>query len=250
MCYDIKASFEAQLQRALRHGDLAAVQEIREKLLPLTDLPLYHASGFGHPELLIYTDRSNSWPEVATWGLIPRWATDGATAKNSWNKTLNARGESIFEKPSFQKAARHHRGILYVDGFYEHHHHQGKTYPFYIYLKDRSPLALACLYSDWQNDEGGLTRTFTIVTTIGNSLLAQIHNNPKLEGPRMPLILSEPQVEKWLTLDVPEDGLKGLIQPSPANHLVAHSVGSLRGKAYVGNVPEVSEPVVYAALEL
>lgn len=249
MCYDIKASYEAQLQRALKAGDMRAVKEIEEKLLPLTDLPLYHTSGFSHPELLIYADRSHFYPEVATWGLIPHWIPDGTAAKNIWNKTLNARGESIFEKPSFRHAAHSQRCVLYIDGFYEHHHHDGSTYPFYIYRKDHLPMALAGLFSEWENEEGGLTRTFAIVTAKGNALLAKIHNNPKLEGPRMPLILLEAQVMQWLNPDMDVAGLQALVQPCPEHLLTAYTVGKLRGKAYPGNVPAVSDPVVYTELE-
>ena len=63
MCYDIKASLEAQLNRARRNNDLQAIEEIRDKLIPFTDLPIYHASGFSYPELLIHTDRSPNFSE-------------------------------------------------------------------------------------------------------------------------------------------------------------------------------------------
>ena len=117
MCYDIKASLEAQLTRAQREQDYQAIEEIMEKLIPLTDLPIHHASGFSHPELLIYTDRSPNFPVVATWGLVPHWVKDDEQRKKLWNNTLNARGETIFEKPSFRNAAKHNRCIVYVDGF-------------------------------------------------------------------------------------------------------------------------------------
>ncbi|NNF19569.1 MAG: SOS response-associated peptidase, partial [Flavobacteriaceae bacterium] len=65
MCYDIKSSKEAQLKRAKRSGDLDAVKEIEQTILPLTDLPLFHASGFQHPKLLVYTEESPYLPIVA-----------------------------------------------------------------------------------------------------------------------------------------------------------------------------------------
>ncbi|WP_417371620.1 hypothetical protein [Gelidibacter japonicus] len=91
MCYDIKASVETQLKRAQRRGDAQAVDEIMETLIPLTDLPIYHSSGFSHPELLIYTDRSPNFLEVATWSLVPHWVKNEAAMKKQWNNTLNAR---------------------------------------------------------------------------------------------------------------------------------------------------------------
>lgn len=252
MCYDIKASYEAQLNRASRRGDRAAVDEIMERLIPLTDLPLFHASGFTHPQLLIYTDRSPDFPEVATWGLVPHWIKDDAQLKKSWNTTLNARGETIFEKSSFRESAKYHRCILYVDGFYEHHHFEKNVYPFYISKKDESPMALACLYSEWRhpNDEG-ILNTFSIVTTEGNHLMAKIHNNPKLKGPRMPLILPETLEDNWLKPinDVLDRQLiQDLIKAYPENELKAHTVAKLRGKEYQGNVEGVSDEVVYEEL--
>ncbi|MBT8222758.1 MAG: SOS response-associated peptidase [Eudoraea sp.] len=253
MCYDIKASLEAQLKRAIRFGDEEAVRQIEEQLVPYTDLPLYHASGFQHPRLLIYTDRSPKVPEVSVWGLVPHWVKDEAQLKKLWNNTLNARGETIFEKPSFRWAAMHNRCIIYVDGFYEHHHFKGKTYPFYLHRKDRQPLAFAGLWSEWTDPESGeVKNTFSIVTTTGNELLAKVHNNPKIKGPRMPLILPEELTDKWLEpvddeLDM--QAIQELIQSYPADVLEAYTVHRLRGKEYPGNIPEINEPVTYSELE-
>lgn len=253
MCYDIKASLEAQLQRALRRGDKDAAAQIREELLPYTDLPLFHASGFSHPRVLVYTDDGPDFPTVATWGLVPHWVRDAEQQKKLWNQTLNARGETIFDKPSFRQAARSNRCLLYVDGFYEHHHKGGHTYPYFIRRRDGQPMALAGLYSDWKNPAGGepLT-TFSIVTTEGNSLLARIHNNPKLAGPRMPLILPDEMADQWLQPlrdDRDRGELEGLIRPYPEQELEAYTVTRLRGREYPGNVPEVSDPVAYPELQ-
>ncbi len=254
MCYDIKVQLEAQLTRAKRAGDLRAIEEIWEKLAPLTDLPLYHASGFDHPEILIYTDRSPNFPEVATWGLVPQWVADTDQLKKNWNSTLNARGESIFEKPSFRTAARYQRCIIYIDGFYEHHHFKGSAYPFFIQRKDTLPMALAGLYSEWRDpNNGGRMLTFTIVTTKGNALMAKIHNNPKLEGPRMPLILTEAMENIWLAPVHDESGreaLSSLIGQQNTIGLQAHTVGKLRGKTYLGNVKDITQPVIYPELDI
>tara|TARA_R110002072_G_scaffold23949_1_gene81844 strand:+ start:25232 stop:25999 length:768 start_codon:yes stop_codon:yes gene_type:complete len=252
LCYDIKASLEAQLNRARRKGDLQAIEEIIEKLAPLTDLPIHHTSGFNHPELLIYTNRSPYYPEVATWGLVPHWVRDEEQLRKQWNNTLNARGETIFEKPSFRTAAANNRCVVFIDGFYEHHHYQGKTYPFFIYRKSNKPMALAGLWSEWKNPEtGGILNSFTLVTTTGNSLMARIHNNPKLKGPRMPLILPQELENEWLKpISDPLDNklIQDLIRAFPADELSAHTVTRLRGKEYIGNVPEVSEEVQYDEL--
>ncbi len=252
MCYDIKASLEAQLKRARQYGDEVAIREIEEKLAPMTDLPIYHASGFQHPRLFIYTEDEPGVPRVATWGLVPHWVKDQIQQKKIWNNTLNARGETIFEKPSFRTAARHHRCLVYVDGFYEHHHHRGKTYPFFISRKDRQPLIFAGLWNPWRDPESGnYVNTFSIVTTEGNPMMAHIHNNPKLKGPRMPLILDEAWAEKWL-IEIEDEmdvrAVEDLIQAYPEESLMAYTVHKLRGKEYPGNVPEISEEVVYPEL--
>jgi putative SOS response-associated peptidase YedK len=253
MCYDIKATLEAQLKRARYKGDLLAVEEIMDRLIPYTDLPLFHASGFSHPELLIYTDRQPDFPEVATWGLVPHWVKDEEQQKKIWNNTLNARGETIFEKPSFRESAKNNRCIIYVNGFYEHHHFNKNTYPYFIQRKDNNPMALAGLWTEWDNPSGGKMNTFSIVTTEGNDMLTKIHNNPKLKGPRMPLILLDDLEDEWLNpindeLDIKT--IQSLIQSYPDEELKAHTVKKLRGKEYVGNIEEISDEINYEELEL
>lgn len=249
MCYDIKASTEAQLKRAQRKGDLSAVSEILEKLIPLTDLPLYHVSGFSHPELLIYTNESPDFPIVATWGLVPYWVKDNSQLQKIWNSTLNARSETIFEKPSFKQSAINKRCIIYIDGFYEHHHFNKNVYPFFIQRKDKVPIALAGLWSQWIHPEhGGKLNSFTIVTTEGNTLMTKIHNSPKLKGPRMPLILPDKFEDFWLnSIGIESDvkKLQHLIKNEPEVELRAHTVNKLRGKTYLGNIETVSEEFIY-----
>lgn len=249
MCYDIKAGLESQLKRAKRKGNLTAVREIEDHLIPFTDLPIHHASGFSHPELLIYTDRQPEFPEVATWGLVPQWIKDSEQQTKIWNNTLNARGETIFEKPSFKNSALNNRCIIYVDGFYEHHHFNKKTYPFFIYRNDKKPMALAGLYSEWKNPEtGGILNTFSIVTTTGNSTMTKIHNSPKLKEARMPLILPEKLEDEWLNPKHNKQDIKALIQKFPDEKLAFYTVSKLRGKNYIGNVEAISDEVIYEEL--
>ncbi|MEM5564843.1 SOS response-associated peptidase [Psychroserpens sp. AS72] len=253
MCYDIKSSYQAQIQRVIRKGDKVAAEEILEKLIPLTNLPLHHVSGFNHPEMLIYTNESPDFPTVATWGFVPDWVKDEDQLKTFWNNTLNARGETIFEKPSFKQSALHNRCIIYVDGFYEHHHFNKKTYPFFIQRQDEQPMAFAGLWSKWINPKhGGKMNTFSIVTTQGNSLMTKIHNNPKIKGPRMPLILSNELEKQWLLAiqdDIDQIKIQELIKINPEIKLKAHTVGKLRGKDYIGNVEDITKEVVYEELE-
>ena len=252
MCYDVKTSLEAQLKRAKRSQDLKAIEEIVEKLGPLTDLPLHHASGFSHPEVLIYTIEDPFYPMVATWGLIPHWVNSVEQQKKIWNSTLNARVETIFDKPSFRDSTNEKRCIFFVDGFYEHHHFNNNTYPFFIHRKNNEPLALAALWSEWIHPEhGGIINSFSIVTTKGNGMMAKIHNNPKLKEPRMPLMLSEDLEEQWLSQNTEfEQELTALLNRENDVELQAHTVGKLRGKTYAGNVASIADEVKYPELEV
>lgn len=253
MCYDIKASLESQLKRARSLGDSAAIEEIEENLAPFTDLPLYHANGFQTPELLIYTDEDPFFPCIAKWGLVPFWAKDFEDFNKINKKTLNARSETMFAKPSYRESAKNKRCIIYVDGFYEHHHYKKNTYPYYIFRKDGEPMALAGLWSEWKEPERNYSHiTFTIVTTKGNALLTRIHNNPKLSfGPRMPFILDNASEEKWLSSisedDVKED-LKELVSSYPDELLDSHTVAKIRGKNATGNKEEASKEYYYPEL--
>lgn len=258
MCYDIQAQLETQLRRAERDGDLHAIEEIMEKLVPFTDLPIYHSSGFEHPSILIYTDKDPYFPVVSTWGLVPFWVKDKKEKSTTWNKTLNARGETIFKLPSFRQSAKEKRCLIQVDGFYEHHHYGGQTYPFYITRINNGPITLAGLWSDWKDGEDGSRwNTFAIVTTKANPIMAKIHNNPKLKEPRMPLILPNEIANEWLT---PYDeelwgkgqkkALEELIRPYTEEELDYHTVDRLRGKGYRGNVPGISEAFEYPELQI
>jgi len=254
MCYDIKASLESQLRRAEFISDEAMIKELREKLKPFVETQLYHASGYAHPKTLIYADKDPFVPIVSVWGLIPHWIKDNKQRMQFWNNTLNARAETIFEKPSFRDSAKHKRCIIVLDGFYEHHHFKGKTYPFLIQKKSKEPLTVAGLWSEWLDKETGeIINSFTIITTRANKLLAKIHNNPKLTEPRMPIILPKAEIEQWLQpieTEADKKIIEQLIQAYPAEELEAHTVHKLRGKNALGNVPEATVPMVYEELEM
>ena len=238
MCYDIKTSFETQLKRAKRFGQIDSIKEIEEKLLPYGDITFHHISGFSHPKLFIYNNKSTQIPKLSIWGLVPYWVKSEEHILQLWNSTLNARGETIFDRPSFKSAAKSSRCLIYVDGFYEHHHFNGKRYPFFIKSINNEPLCFAGLNSEWLNENTGeILSTFTIVTTVGNQFMSKIHNNPKLEGPRMPVILSKNNEDNWL--DIKSKNIKALIKPSEDENLMAFPVKRIRGKEYLGNVKEV-----------
>ncbi len=250
MCYNVKALLESQLKRARKQGHYQDAQDIQLKLFDMGVTNLYQSSGFTHPKMLIYIDQ-DSEPLVGIWGLIPHWVKDNAQKVKLWNTTLNARGESIFEKPSFRDAAKSKRCLIYLDGFYEHHHLGGKTYPFFIRKQDSEPFAVAGLWSEWMDRENkSKLITFSIVTTIGNPMMAKIHNNPKLEGPRMPVILPEELADHWIDPGKSQKELNELLLPFPEELLTAHTVYHIAGKDSKGNVPAAEEEFIYPEFKL
>ncbi|QQR87392.1 MAG: SOS response-associated peptidase [Flavobacteriales bacterium] len=263
MCYGVKARTEMSLRIAKSRGDQKAVEQLTRLLSPFPELlaPGGHhfANAFAHPRMVVYTDDAPCDPQLSLWGLVPAWVKDDAQRKQLWNQTLNARGESIFEKPAFRSSATSKRCLVHVEGFYEHHHFGKKTYPYFIRLKDRDHFALAGLWEVWKDPESGeRVHTFSIVTTGANELLRRIHNNPGSgksgpSDPRMPVILSPDDEALWLatiTSTSDEEAIKGLIKPFPADGMVAHPVRPLLGKDGAGNSAAASEPFEYPELLL
>lgn len=155
--------------------------------------PKESINGFEFPLTPIITDNN---PDIIThyhWGLIPTWSKDEEIKKN----TLNARIETVTEKPSFQNSVNQ-RCLVIANGFYEWQWHdsKGKNKSKYeISLENEGLFAFAGLYSKWQNPlTGEAKKTYTIVTTQANTLMAEIHNIKK----RMPIILRPEDEQKWL----------------------------------------------------
>ena len=252
MCYNVKGLKETQLKRAERHGDEKAIKEIIKDINDLFPDDHHHISGFSHPSLIVYLDKTPFIPSLSVWGLIPSWVQSVEQKLKLWNNTLNARGETIFEKPSFKNSAESKRCIIPVDGFYEYHWRKGKSFPYYISRKDGEPMYLAGLYENWVDVETGEeVNSCSIVTTNGNELMSGIHNNPKLEGPRMPVILEQIQTENWLISindDVDKAQVNALLKPVSEEILIAHTVNKLKGKNVVINSPSAAEQFIYAEL--
>jgi len=148
--------------------------------------------------------------EMMKWGLVPSWAKDARIG----NKMINARAETILEKPSFRKPLQSKRCLVPVSGFYEWHDTgQGKI-PYHIYLKDEPVFALAGLYDTWLDPDGQELDTYTIVTTSANSFMERLHN-------RMPVILPQDREDMWLDPATPLSGLVSLMSPFAPQKMVA-----------------------------
>lgn len=158
---------------------------------------------------------------LLSWGLVPSWSKDEAIA----TKLINARGETLAEKPSFRAAFKARRCIVPASGFFEWKTEDGKKQPYYIQPADDTLLGFAGLWERWQGPAGDTIDTFTIVTTAANEALRPLHD-------RMPVILKSEDYHHWLTNTTATELVQALVGPSGAiamcMHPVARDVGNVR----------------------
>jgi putative SOS response-associated peptidase YedK len=185
------------------------------------------------PLLAIPNDGANT-ADFFIWGLIPMWAKDPSIG----NRMINARGETVAEKPSFRGSFKYKRCLILADGFYEWKANPGtktKT-PYFIHMKERKPFVFAGLWDTWESPDGSSIKTCTIITTEPNELMAPIHN-------RMPVILHTRDHAKWLDASPQTpDKLLPLIKPFPADNMAAYPVSTLVNKPS-NDIPELVVPV-------
>jgi putative SOS response-associated peptidase YedK len=170
------------------------------------------------PVLAIPNDDQNT-ADFFVWGLIPMWAKDPTIG----NRLINARGETLEEKPAFRGSLKHKRCLILADGFYEWKGSPGqktKT-PFFIHMMNRKPFAFAGLWDSWNSPDGSQVKSCTIITTAPNELMNIIHN-------RMPVILHPRDYARWLdpSPQTP-DQLKPLLKPFPADMMNAYPVSTM-----------------------
>ena len=186
------------------------------------DFPSQFAPRFNiaptQPVLAIPNDGANR-ADFFIWGLIPSWAKDPAIG----NRLINARGETLAEKPSFRGSYKYKRCLILADGFYEWKVQPGTKVkvPHFIHMKDRKPFAFAGLWDEWHSSDGSQIRSCTIVTTEPNELISPFHN-------RMPVILSSDSYAQWIDPAVrTPDSLQALVKPYPAEEMAAYHVSTL-----------------------
>jgi putative SOS response-associated peptidase YedK len=165
------------------------------------------------------------------WGLVPYWAKDPGIG----NKLINARGETVAEKPAFRKAFKQQRCLVLADGFYEWTR-EGKTkQPYYIRFKDGRPFAIAGLWEQWEKQEPTL-ETCALITTGPNALMKPIHN-------RMPVILAPKDYDDWLDPSQHTvERLNVLLRPFPSEEMEAYPVSSIVNNPR-NDQPECVRPV-------
>jgi putative SOS response-associated peptidase YedK len=171
------------------------------------------------PSQVVLAVREGSGAREATllrWGLVPRWAKDPGIG----NKLINARSETVTEKPSFREAFSRRRCLVPVDGFYEWSRRGERKRPFFFRMRDGEPFAIAGLWERWEG-EGGTLESCTLLTTGANELLAPHHD-------RMPVIIKPEDYDGWLDPNVRGDELlTALLRPYPDGEMDAYAVSPL-----------------------
>ena len=149
------------------------------------------------------------------WGLIPSWADGPSTG----NRMINARAETVAEKPSFRSAFNKRRCLIVADGFYEWRRQGKRKSPVYVSMKFQKPFGFAGLYEIWHSPEGREIRSCTIITTEANDLLRPVHD-------RMPVIMHKENEDDWLVDPAvhDKDRLLALLRPYPAGEMKVYDV--------------------------
>lgn len=161
--------------------------------------------------------------QLLRWGLIPSWAKDPAIG----NRLINARAETVSDKPSFRAAFKRRRCLILADGFYEWQRQSSRKtkQPYYFFLNQHQPFAFAGLWEHWTDpNSGGELQTCTILTTESNQLMESIHN-------RMPVILEPEDYETWLDPSHYNPGeLEEMLRPYGADNMEYYPVSTLVNK--------------------
>jgi putative SOS response-associated peptidase YedK len=203
MCgrYSLTTPVEA-LRRLFRFEQLPNLAP-RYNIAPTQQAPVVRSSGSGREIVML------------RWGLVPSWAKEIAGAP-----LINARGESVAEKPSFRNAFAKRRCLVPADGFYEWPvRADGVKQPWRIGRRDGEPFAMAGLWESWRAPGGEDVESFTIVTTAANGDIAPLHD-------RMPVILATNDHDLWLNAAAPRAEILALLRPYPANELRAYAVST------------------------
>jgi putative SOS response-associated peptidase YedK len=183
------------------------------------------------PVLVVLSDADRGrHAEAMRWGLVPFWAKDIAIG----NRMINARAETVAEKPAFRTAFAKRRCLIVVDGFYEWRKEPGGKVPMRIRRGDRGPFALAGIWEEWRPRDAAPLRSCAILTTAANPFMGPIHD-------RMPLILGPSERERWLDGAAGAPEVADLLAPYGGADLEAYEVSTLVNSP-ANDVPECLDP--------
>lgn len=210
MCFYNSMSKKAK-ELAARYGRKTDIIETLHEVIDEQE----KINAFKHPLCAIVTGDEEI--QAFNWGLIPYWVKNSDQAKDMAKMTLNAKAETIFEKPSFRQPILSKRCLVPSTGFYEWRHEDKNKIPYFIWLKDTDIFSLAGIYEVWNSPEGKSVHTFSVITTVANPLMEYIHNSKK----RMPVILLPEDEEKWLSPTLKKPDISDLMNPVDENLMEA-----------------------------
>jgi putative SOS response-associated peptidase YedK len=210
--------------------------------------PVYHANGFSFLQMPVITQSKPGSIQLFNWGLIPLWVKTKDDAGKLRAQALNARSETVFEKPSFRSSINNQRCLVIADGFFEWMDFQKKKYPHFIFLKTEALFCFAGIYSSWTDKETGEhLDTFSILTTDANPMMARIHNSKQ----RIPVIIPPHLYKKWLTPNLTNEEIQSFFIPYPESGMQSHTISKLiTSRSQDSNIPEIKEPFDYPELAL
>lgn len=178
-------------------------------------------------DLWVIPQTTPNQAQLFHWGLVPFWAKDPKIG----NRLINARAETVAEKPAFRTPFRKHRCLVLADGFYEWDKKGPRNVPYRVMLKDEQPFAFAGICDYWKDEKGKELKSFSIITTDANELIAKIHD-------RMPVILSKRDEKVWLDPALGINEAMKLLHPYPADEMKMYPVSTLVNKPE-NDLPEV-----------
>jgi putative SOS response-associated peptidase YedK len=182
--------------------------------------PRYNIAPSQEVPVIVHNEGVNELKPMK-WGLVPAWAPDPSIG----DRMINARAETVTEKPSFKRLVQQQRCLIPADGFYEWRREGNNKVPVWIHLKKKEPFAFAGLWDLWRDPEGQMLYTFTIITTVPNALVRPIHN-------RMPVIFDKLLAKQWLdpAFGPSEATLAAVLAPYPSALMELHEVSPLVNK--------------------
>ncbi len=200
--------------------------------------PYHFVSGFSFPYLPVLVENRL---ELIKWGLIPFWVKDEKTANELRSNTLNAKSETVFEKPSFRKAIVSQRCVIPVNGFVEWQTVDKDKIPYFIKPNNSDFFLFGGLWDVWINPETKESiNTFSIITTEANPLLAEIHNSKK----RMPLIIEDKNIDSWLDKKSSIEVIQSIFKPYQQKLMTAYQISKLANSVKNNrNIPEIINPI-------
>lgn len=223
MCGRVVLTSSPRVLAEMFHLDVLPELEARYNIPPMSDIPVV----VPHPKA------DGLELRMMRWGLVPSWAKDPGMG----SRMINARSETVADKPAFRDAYRQRRCVIPADGFYEWQKVAAGKQPYYFHRRDGRPLVFAGLWESWTDPDGRDLETCTILTTGANRVMSPVHH-------RMPVILPAKDRALWLDLGTEQkETLAALLKPCPDDLLALHPVTTRVGS------PTFDEPACLDPVE-